>query len=210
MKLTKYMHACLVLEKDGRSIVIDPGSFSDDFAVPKNVVAVVVTHQHPDHCDPNKLRAIVERNPDAVVYALAEVAHIVGVPVGSIYPGDTRRIGGFHLEFTGGRHATIHEDLDEVGNIGVIVDHDVLYYPGDSFTLPPRPMRYTAVPVAAPWLKISEAVEFLRTSAPSQAFPTHDAILSDKGQVLVDRVVAGLLNKPVVYTRIENGKTIEL
>jgi L-ascorbate metabolism protein UlaG (beta-lactamase superfamily) len=32
MKLTKYEHACVVAEKDGTSIAIDPGTFSPDVA----------------------------------------------------------------------------------------------------------------------------------------------------------------------------------
>jgi len=42
MKITKYGHACLMVEIDGRSLVIDPGVFSTDFVSPDNVDAVVI------------------------------------------------------------------------------------------------------------------------------------------------------------------------
>lgn len=210
MKLTKYMHACLVLEENEQSIVIDPGNFSDDFEVPEHVLAVIITHQHADHCDPSKLRMIIGTNPNTKVYALGEVARVADVAVSAIQAGDELDIGYFHLEFTGGRHATIHSSLEPVGNVGIVVNHDLLYYPGDSFTPPPRHMQHIAVPVSAPWLKVSEAIDFLREATPEHAFPTHDAILSRKGKSLVDRVISNQLDSPNSYSRVANGETIVL
>lgn len=210
MKLTKYAHACLVLEESGQKIVIDPGNFSDDFEVPDGILAVVVTHLHGDHCDPVKLRAIFGRNPGAKLYALREVAKVAGMAVSAVEPGQTITTGKFELEFTGGRHATIHPDMEPVGNIGIVVNHDLLYYPGDALALPSRHIRHIAVPVAAPWMRLSKAINFLRETAPEHAFPTHDAILSDKGQDLVDRVVRNLISADTRYQRISSGETIVL
>lgn len=210
MKLTKYSHACIVLEEAGRSLVIDPGNFSEDFEVPQSVTGVIITHSHADHCDEVKLQAILDQHPDASIYALQEIADAANVPIVAIKPGQKVTIGNFAIEFAGGSHAVIHTDMPRVGNVGVIVNHDLLYYPGDSFERPPRHMKWIATPVAAPWLKVSEAVDFLRQAHPDNAFPTHDAILSDAGKALVDRVVAGLIDKNVRYQRVQSGKTIEL
>lgn len=210
MKLTKYSHACLVLEQDGKSLVIDPGNFTDDFVIPLDVAAVVVTHTHADHCDSNKLEAIVAANPGVVVYGLAEISSSAFVSVTAVAPGDVVSTSGFELEFTGGTHATIHPDIPGIGNLGVTVNRDLLYYPGDSFALPPRHMKWISTPVSAPWMRLAETVEFLREASPERAFPTHDAILSSTGQALVDRVVVNLLDSSIDYQRIESGKTIEL
>ncbi|MDX6252098.1 MAG: hypothetical protein QOF10_5458, partial [Kribbellaceae bacterium] len=32
MKLTKYSHACVTLEKDGKVLLVDPGTFAEDAA----------------------------------------------------------------------------------------------------------------------------------------------------------------------------------
>lgn len=209
MKLTKYQHACFVLEQDARRLVVDPGNLSDDFVVPTGVVAVVITHLHPDHCDPAKLQAILAENPAAVLYGLAEVAQRAGQPVTAVQAGDTVEAGPFVLEFTGGQHAVIHPDIEPIGNLGLVVNDDLLYYPGDSFSLPPRRPRWIAAPVAAPWMKLSEAVEFLRAIKPEHAFPTHDAILSPAGKEIADRV-AGNLAKNIDYHRLVLSETIEL
>ena len=207
--MTKYMHACVVLEKDGKNLVIDPGNLSDDFVVPADVVAVVVTHIHADHCDPDKLRAILTDNPDAVVYALGEVLSAVEVPICVVEPGEQIGIAGFELEFTGGQHAIIHPDIPRAGNIGVIVD-DLLYYTGDSFAPAGREIPHVLLPVSAPWLKMQESVDFARQAHAQYVYPTHDALLSDKGHAIADRVIGGLLGEGSEYRYVEPSQTITL
>lgn len=73
MTLRKFRHSCLVLEKDGQSLVVDPGEWSTDFVVPENVVGVIVTHEHGDHFSLEKLQNIVATNPDAIIYAHPDV-----------------------------------------------------------------------------------------------------------------------------------------
>ena len=48
MRLTKYTHACVRLERDGSVLVIDPGIWSEPHAL-LGTHAVLVTHEHCDH-----------------------------------------------------------------------------------------------------------------------------------------------------------------
>ena len=50
MRITKLGHACLELEKDGQRLIIDPGFYTEPMGDVQNVVAIVITHQHDDHC----------------------------------------------------------------------------------------------------------------------------------------------------------------
>ncbi len=189
MKLTKYKHACLVLEKDGKHLVIDPGNLSTDFVVPENVVAVVITHEHPDHLDQTKLEAIVATNPEVVIAGHSDVVGGVTVaPTRTVVAGDTVDFGPFSLEFFGEKHEVIHSSYPVVTNIGVMVNNS-FYYSGDSYTLPHKPVDTLALPLSGPWLKLGDAVDFLVAVHPRQAFSTHDAHLSEAGIELVDRMV---------------------
>jgi L-ascorbate metabolism protein UlaG (beta-lactamase superfamily) len=211
MNITKYQHACLVVEKGGQRLIVDPGVWSADFVVPENVVAIVITHEHPDHLDPEKLKAIAETSPEAVVYAHETVlAKVDGLHTQAVSAGETVQAGEFPLRFTGGEHAVIYPSYPTFANLGVIID-DALYYPGDSYTLPGVAVHSLALPVSAPWMKISEAMDFLSEVKPMRVFPTHDAILSATGHELVDRMLSGTAESVnAKYERLPFGKEIEL
>ncbi|HET6987492.1 MAG TPA: MBL fold metallo-hydrolase, partial [Kribbella sp.] len=68
MKLTKFAHACVRLEKDGKVLLVDPGSFSEPAAF-ERADAILVTHEHQDHLDVDRVSAL-----DVPVYTNAGVA----------------------------------------------------------------------------------------------------------------------------------------
>lgn len=203
MNITKYSHACFVVEKAGSSLVVDPGGWTDDFVIPDTVIGIVVTHSHPDHCDKSLLQSIIDVNPQAVIYAHAEViAQLDSLPTHSVSAGKTIHVGNFALTFVGGAHAVIDESMAGLANLGILIDND-LYYPGDSFALPGQPVEALAVPAAAPWMKFSEAAAFIRAVKPQQVFPTHDAILSETGKQLADRMLGAVCQEVgATYTRL--------
>ena len=196
MILTKYEHACFTVEKNGKLLVVDPGGWTTDLGSPENVVAVVLTHQHPDHFDINALGALMAHNPSATIYAHENIVSQLGntLPNCAVVAGEGIKAGPFKLEFYGGQHAVIHPDMDVTPNLGVMVDGS-LYYPGDSFVRPERKVDTLALPVSAPWLKISETFDFLTDIKPRLTFPTHDAILSTTGKNLVDNMLPNVAKK---------------
>jgi L-ascorbate metabolism protein UlaG (beta-lactamase superfamily) len=64
-----------------------------------------------------------------------------------------------------------------VPNNAYLVDGTHLH-PGDSYTPSPAPVDVLFLPTGAPWLKVSEAVDYLRAVAPRTAVPIHEAVLS--------------------------------
>lgn len=184
MKLTKYEHACVVLEEDGQKLVIDPGSFTSSFGKPKKVAAVVITHIHADHFNPTHIGAILKHNPDVQIFSTSGVAEKLSpTPVTVVKPGMEATVGPFNLRFYGKLHHLIHSSLPRPQNTGVMVN-DTFFYPGDSFTIPDRPVRVLAVPGNAPWASVGESMDYIARVKPEVCFPTHNGLLSENGHLV--------------------------
>ena len=183
MRVTKFEHATLTLVQSGRTLVIDPGSFTTPLADLEEVVGIVLTHEHPDHWTPEHLDRLLKAFPGTPIFGPAGVvAAATGYDVTEVKPGDSLEVDPFRLKFFGGRHATIHESIPVIDNVGVLVN-DEFYYPGDSYAVPDgAKVRVLAAPIGAPWLKIGEAMDFVLAVAPRQAFGTHDMTLSVIGK----------------------------
>jgi L-ascorbate metabolism protein UlaG (beta-lactamase superfamily) len=181
MQITKYEHACLVLEKAGKRLVIDPGSYTGPIADLNEVAAVVITHMHDDHCSEEQIDRILQASPDAVIFGTDEVCkRLANYKTTAVHHGDFYTESGFTLEFFGDLHAEIHRSIPLIQNCGVMVDSR-LYYPGDSFTQPDCPVEILACPTSAPWLKISEVMDFVAGIKPKHCFATHNIHLSEIG-----------------------------
>jgi L-ascorbate metabolism protein UlaG (beta-lactamase superfamily) len=182
MKLTKFEHSCLVIELEGSKLVIDPGSFTIPLVDYTGITAVVITHEHPDHWTPEHLTRIVRDSPDVKLFGPEGVVNAASdFAFTAVRDGDVVVAGPFTLAFYGEKHAIIHSSIPVIDNIGVMVN-DSLFYPGDSFTVPPVPVDVLATPVGAPWLKIAEVMDYVTAVAPKRSFPVHEMVLSTAGK----------------------------
>ncbi|MFF8726315.1 MBL fold metallo-hydrolase [Streptomyces sp. NPDC015171] len=195
MKLTKKSHACVRLEKEGRTLVIDPGGFSEqDAAVGAD--AILVTHEHPDHFDEGRLRAALEADPAAEIWTLRSVADRITAAfpgrVHTVGHGDAFTAAGFDVQVHGELHAVIHPDIPRITNVGYLIDGGAVFHPGDALTVPDHPVRTLMLPVMAPWNKISEVIDYVREVGPQRAYDVHDALLADLARPIYDGQIGAL------------------
>jgi L-ascorbate metabolism protein UlaG (beta-lactamase superfamily) len=183
MRVTKFEHAALRIDKGDDVLLIDPGSFTSPLDDLSGLVAVVLTHEHPDHWTPEHLDRILRAAPGTPIFGPAGVAKAAeGYDITVVAPGDTVTAGPFELRFFGGTHEVIHSSLPVPENVGVLVDGE-FYYPGDSYAVPEGVEVGTlAAPLGAPWLKIGEAMDYVLAVKPRRAFGTHDMTLSVAGK----------------------------
>lgn len=210
MRLTKLEHAAFVVEHSGDKLYVDPGKFTTPITESAGTVAVVITHQHDDHWTPDQLARIVEADPEVRIFGPAGVAAAAAdFPVETVEAGDSIEVGPFELRFFGGRHAVIHPSIPVIDNLGVLVNH-TLYYGGDSFTVPGVPVEVLAAPAGAPWMKISEAMDYVVEIAPRRAFPTHEMVLSRFGRSLSDARLGWAVEQGGgEYLPLEPGDTLD-
>lgn len=182
MQIVHYGHACVLLETDNGRILLDPGAFSAGFEKERELAAVLITHQHFDHIDSEKLPVLLQANPDAKLIVdpgSEETVAKLGLEYQVVNPGDAFEVGGTAVNVVGGQHAVIHQDIPVIPNVGYLFDHGAFYHPGDSFHVPEQKVDVLGLPTGAPWLKAGEAVDFLRAVAPRLAVPIHEAVLAN-------------------------------
>lgn len=182
MQLTKHRHSCVRFDDGDRTLVIDPGTFSDLDAALDGADAVLITHQHGDHLDPDRLRAAAKDNPRLRIWGPAAVAESLadlGEQVAAVGPDESFEAAGFPVRTFGHQHAVIHPLVPVVANVGYLVgdDDDAVFHPGDSFTVPAASVGTLLVPAVAPWSKISEVIDYTVAVRAPRALPIHDAIV---------------------------------
>jgi L-ascorbate metabolism protein UlaG (beta-lactamase superfamily) len=177
MRITRFGHSCVLVEDGGGRVLLDPGSFSAGFEHLRGLTAVLITHAHHDHLDLPRLEALLDANPDARLHVdEGSAAQVAGLSPTVVNAGDALDVGT-RVRVFGSEHAVIHPDLPRIPNVGYLVG-ERFFTPGDALTRPEADVEVLGLPTAAPWLKLSEAVELYRGIAPRRAFPVHDAVLA--------------------------------
>jgi L-ascorbate metabolism protein UlaG (beta-lactamase superfamily) len=180
VRIRKFHHSCVLVEQGVTRLLIDPGSFSTGLDEVRDLTAILVTHMHGDHLDLDQVERVIERNPGVRVVCDAMSGRLLGergIPFEAVRHGDQLDFG-LPVRVAGSWHAVIHPDIPIVENIGYVVDERV-FHPGDAFTDPGAPMEVVAVPAGAPWMKISEAIDWLRMLKPARAVPVHECVIAN-------------------------------
>src|SRR5215469_3104877 len=179
MQIRKFGHSCLLVDTDGIRVLIDPGGYSSGFESLSELDALLLTHQHADHFDRDRVLELLSVNDHAAVTADEQTAaHLAeaGRQVRTAHEDDRFPIGPVEVTVHGREHAVIHPDLPNVTNVGYFLA-DTLFHPGDALTVPDRPVRVLALPVGAPWLAIRDAIDYMRAVRPGIAVGVHEKAL---------------------------------
>ncbi|HEX6449527.1 MAG TPA: MBL fold metallo-hydrolase [Trebonia sp.] len=213
MKLTKHEHACVVFEKDGESIVVDPGSFSAGAGdIIAGASAILITHEHFDHVNEVAITEALAARPELRVYAPSSLAGMFGAhndQFTAVSAGDALTINGFSVSVHGSTHAIIHPDIPEIPNVGFFVEESV-YHPGDAYHVPDVRVGTLLLPTSGPWMKIGEAADYVRAVRPDAVVQIHEMLLSDIGLGLAANILGkdGLTGIPL--TQVPAGDSISV
>lgn len=211
MRIIKHGHACVRFETGAHAVVVDPGMFTDLDAV-AGATAILITHEHLDHWTPDRLAAT-----DAPVFTIAAVAAAIRAQapelaerVTVVAAGDLLDVG-VPVEVVGEKHAVIHPELPHFDNSGFLLDLDgtTVFHPGDALTVPDRTPDLLLLPVSAPWLKISECIDYARDVGAARSLAIHDEVYSQAGLGIVDGHLGRFLApREQEYVRLQVGQEL--
>lgn len=212
MRITKFGQCCLLIEVAGKRVLTDPGRFTKDQNELRDIDLIIITHEHADHLHMESLTAILEHNPRAEVITNSGVGKLLSEEgiVHTVLEGRaTLSPAGVTLTAYDGPHAEIYEQYGQVQNTGYFIA-DTLFYPGDAYTNPDRPVSVLALPVAGPWCKSADVIRYALEVKPDKAFPVHDWLLNDDGMAVTYGVLeANLAPHHINFIRLSNGETKE-
>ena len=212
MKITKIGHCCLLIEIDGKRLLTDPGNFSTAQDKLENIDAVLITHEHPDHLHMDSLKNILALNPHTAVVSNTVVGKLLDaehISYQKVEHGDCVEVVGITVEGFGTIHAVIYSSLPPMTNTGYFIG-GTLFYPGDALTIPEKTVKVLALPVAGPWIKISEAIDYAKEIHPTSCFPVHDAVVAPSALGFYHGSVGRIVEaEGIEFKPLAAGETIE-
>lgn len=198
--MTRWSHSCVRLEHNGGTLTIDPGIWAETeaFNAPG---AVLLTHDHHDHADADRLR-----REHATVTAPAS-SWLPGLDYTAVEAGQSLELSGFTIRTVGGRHAEVIAGESAGPNLGYLIA-GVLYHPGDALHVPTGHIDTVLVPMQASWLKTAEAIDFLHRIDARLAVGIHDAQINDRALASINHWLSKCGG--LEYQWVTPGSSIEI
>lgn len=191
MRIMKFSHSCVRLDGPAGAVLVDPGTYAEDGELERaadGLDAVLVTHEHPDHLDADRLGRLLADRPEVRVWGPAPVRDLLpehADQVTVVTPGESFTAGGLPVRTLGGQHALIHPSVPVVPNLAYVVDQTVLH-PGDSLVVPAEPVTTLLLPLHAPWSRVSEVLDHVVAVRAPTVHAIHDGLLNERGRAVVE------------------------
>ena len=188
----------------------DPGAWTTEQNEARDIDVVLITHEHPDHLHNDSVRTVLQNNPSAKIYTNKAVGKILEkeqIPFDLVEHGQSRDERGVSIEGHGELHAPIYPGIPQVQNTGFFIA-DRFFYPGDALFNPGKPVEILALPVAGPWLKMSEVIDYAKAIHPKVVFPVHDGMLKILGpfHMLPEMMLTKI---GINFLALESGKEMQ-
>lgn len=208
MKISKHLHSCLLIEDQGKTVLIDPGNFSYlakalDIQTVEKLDYVLITHGHPDHCYLPFIQDIVAKFPDVKIITNDEV---VGLLQKENIQATSR--GNDVVKLTPVPHEKLW-DSKPPENVQFTV-FGKFSDPGDSFHFDAT-AKVLALPIQAPWGATTDAVNLAVGLKPEVIIPVHDWMWRDEfRKIMYTRLQEFFKTKSIDFKAIETGEILEV
>jgi L-ascorbate metabolism protein UlaG (beta-lactamase superfamily) len=208
MRITKYLHSCLLIEEQEKTILIDPGEYTYNakifpLASLENLDAIFITHEHADHCSIPFLKELIAQFP--TVQLVTTESLVTKLKEEQI-------------------NATV--ELPDFATAEIIPHEDVviavppenlqftffgkLTHPGDSHHIKTT-APILALPIQAPWGSFANALKLAESLSPKYIIPIHDWHWKDEVRKgMYQRATEYLEQSGIICKGLETGEVYEV
>lgn len=211
MRITKFVHSCLLIEHDEKFVLCDPGQFSwesgvFDVDVLPQLDLIVITHDHFDHMHIPFITALRAKFPDVPILTTPEAKqHLEAAGVSNV----TIESHKLAKVFSSAKHASLAPLGEAPENIAVHV-FDVVTVGGDRHDLEEN-KAVLALPATAPWGSLMGAASMLQRLKPQFVIPIHDWHWNETARSQAyDRLDAFAKENGVSFLRPTDAQPIEV
>lgn len=212
MKVTKYPQSCLLLEKDGKRLLIDPGQFvTEAFSAAQlgAVDAILITHEHQDHADPELIKAVIGGSSIPVIGNQGTKDALGDVVTRVVQDGEEFEVPGFAVCAHELPHMLMPDGSEGPQNTGYIIN-GAFFHPGDGLEVSGVTVDTTGVAVAGPDVSPRDVVGFVQSVGAKTIVPLHfhhHFFPRDPGYV--DNLMAAVLPE-VKVVLLQDGESAEV
>ncbi len=212
MRITKYVHSCLLVETPDRVALFDPGIYSGEAlneALSSGQLSrlddIFITHVHPDHCDPELIKQLVAKFPDCRITSTNQVVTALaaeGIKATNQPPEGVTFFDSPHAS----KPPMMPTPPEEIG----IHYLDSLSHPGDCHEFK-ETKSILAMPVTAPWGTSFKAMSLAYELKPKHILPIHDWHWNDEARELMyNRFEQVLGEQGITFHKLQTGQPITI
>lgn len=208
MRITKYLHSCLLIEDQEKTVIVDPGIFTEqekvlDVTKLANLDYIAITHEHSDHMSIPLIKKLVKKFPAVLVVSTGSVKRILkaeGIKVSTVDNDDIVVANIPHEKLFG---------TSAPQNILVNVFRK-LSHPGDSLHII-KTLDILALPITAPWGSTTWAFDTAVKLNPKIVIPIHDYMWKDEIRFgIYTGLEKAFTKQKITFLPLETGKTVEV
>lgn len=212
MRLTKYVHACVLAEDQDKTILFDPGQFSWEsglFPVDSlnRLDYVAITHEHFDHLYEPFVQRLAEKFPKAVFISTDEaVTKLQNMGIHNATSKSNQDVNVAPLD---------HDSMQPL-NPGPMAQNvrfhfmNKLTHPGDSIHLE-ETKDILLLPLAGPWEATIDAVRLAEKLQPKTVVPIHDWMWNDQWRLsMYQRLENFFTERNIRFIAAHDGQSFEV
>ncbi len=208
MRVTKFVHSCLLVETADRTVLFDPGVMSEsalNIAALTRLDDIFITHEHGDHKSLPLLKQLIAKFPAVRITTTNEVVQQLAAEE-AIQATTTPPTGVVLFESP---HESVEPLFHQPENTGI---HylDVLTDPGDSHSFR-ETKAVLALPITAPWGSSIRAFNLALELKPRYVLPIHDWHWNDAArQAAYDSFEQALGKQGITFFKLQTGQPVEI